>query len=267
MEKLAIALIFVGLTTLFTACNNDEQKLPIIDTQQKAETQQIISTQHTAKLLPIFMFHYVRNVSKTKDPEGYDLSVTPSDFEKILQYLASNGYKTIHMADLEKTTPAPKSVILTFDDGYEDFYTTARPLLQKYGFTASEAIIAGKMDGLQFMSPIQITTIDQEGFEILAHTIKHVDLDQDPQQQKEIFGSKTILEKLLNKTVDTLVYPAGRYNNDTLKFTAAAGYTFGLTTKPGQADLNGDLLQLHRIRIDNRNGYSGFVKKLLETSQ
>jgi len=212
--------------------------------------------------VPIIMFHYVRSVNPAKDLLGYNLSINPASFEKILKYLSQQGYKTIHVEDLIKGPITGKSIILTFDDGYEDFYTTARPLLQKYGFTASEAIITGKMDGTTYMSPDQVKTIDSEGFEILSHTVNHPDLSIIKNQKPEINDSKTYLEKLLNKPIDTLVYPSGKYNDETLQLTKDAGYKIGLTTKPGYSNLAGDLLQLNRIRIDNRNGYLGFVKKI-----
>lgn len=264
MKKTFTTIIFIACATMFSACDNTA----LMQTQPPGPATQQITQQpppvHQPELhtVPIIMFHYVRDVDQTKDLLGYNLSIAPADFEKILQYLSTNNYHTIHIEDIISGSVPPKSIILTFDDGYEDFYTTARPLLQKYGLTASEAIITGKMDGVQYMTPEQVLQIDHEGFEILSHTIHHTELNKDPNQKNEIFDSKTFLEKLLNKTIDTLVYPIGRYNNDTLKFTAAAGYKIGLTTKPGFADLSGDLLQLHRIRIDNRDGYSGFVKKI-----
>jgi len=287
--------ILLGSTLFLGACSNDQTEISdkIHAQLANAETQQLqnLSNQSTTNLItstestplptqqatqqtlavpnkgqiPIIMFHYVRTVDQSKDPLGYNLSITPTSFEKILQYLSNQGYHTIHVEDLLKEPVAKKDIILTFDDGYEDFFTTARPLLKKYGFTASEAIITGKIDGTTYMSPRQIQTIDQEGFEILSHTVNHVDLDTDPHQKTEIVDSKTYLEKLLNKPIDTLVYPSGRYNNETLQLDKEAGYKIGLTTKPGYANLEGDLLQLHRIRIDNRDGFLGFVKKLTLT--
>lgn len=214
--------------------------------------------------IPIIMLHYVRTVDRQKDMEGYDLSITPESFEKILQYLSKEGYHTIHLADLANRKVPEKSIILSFDDGYEDFYTTALPLLNKYGFTASSAIITDKMDGTVYMSPAQVQTADREGVEILSHTVHHADLSKDPRQEKEITESKTFLEKLLGKKITGFVYPAGKYNNESLKFLRNAGYEFALTEHAGYADLTKDLLQLRRIRIDNRNGYEGFISKLNE---
>jgi peptidoglycan/xylan/chitin deacetylase (PgdA/CDA1 family) len=281
-KTIPIILFFLACGGLLSACSDIENVNSMIDKRLSQETAQqpaVSDLENTAanteealtsepaplqkgKIIPILMFHYVRDVAKTKDPEGYDLSIDPKHFEQMLQYLSTNGYHTIHVSDL-LTGPVPdKSIILTFDDGHEDFYTTARPLLEKYGFTASEAIITGKMDGVQFMTPAQVKEISREGFEILSHTVNHVDLNAVPYQKAELVDSKTYLEKLLGKSVDTIVYPAGRYNNETLKLARAAGYTIGLTTRPGYAELNKDLLQLQRIRIDNRTSYLEFIKEL-----
>ena len=241
-----------------------QQLAPALTEQNTQTTQQPNPpAQNTTTRIPIIMLHYVRDVDKQKDLMGYNLSIAPDSFEKILQYLSKNGYHTIHLSDLENRKVPPKSIILSFDDGYEDFYTTALPLLNKYNFTASTAIITNMMDGTRYMSPAQIQEIDKAGIEILSHTVHHADLSTDPLQQKEITDSKNYLEKLLGKTITGFVYPAGKYNDQTLKFLKDAGYQFALTEHAGYADLTKDLLQLRRIRIDNRNGSAGFIQTLI----
>lgn len=205
-----------------------------------------------SRTIPILMFHYVRDVDKTKDPLGYNLSITPENFEKVLQNLKQKGFHSIHAADILNPEIPDQSIIITFDDGYKDFYTTAWPLLKKYNFTASEAIISGRMDGNEYMTPQQVKEIDEAGIEILSHTVNHHDLQKDPDQNREIINSKKYLENLLQKPILGFVYPSGKYNAETLKLVKASGYKFAMTTEPGDADLNSDLFQLHRIRVDNR---------------
>lgn len=208
------------------------------------------------------MFHYVRHVNKTKDPLGYNLSIEGDTFEKMLRYFAENGYHSVHAADLLHTSLPQNPIVLTFDDGYVDFYTTAWPLLQKYHLTASEAIISGRMDGKQYMTPAQVKEINQNGIEILSHTVHHADLAKDPNQQSEIEESKKFLENLLGKKIQGLVYPSGKYNAETIRMLKKAGYSLAFTTKPGFADLAGNLFELRRIRIDNRDSLNGLIKKL-----
>lgn len=224
-----------------------------VETKQLTQetTQPTQQSSESSQLVPILMFHYIRVVDKKSDPLGYGLSVTPTDFELILQTLTAKHYHTIHIDDLLNGKAQKNSIILTFDDGYEDFYTTALPLLKKYNFTASEAIITDKMDGNQFMTPDQVKTINHEGIEILSHTVHHLDLSKTPIAEKEIVDSKNFLEKLLQKPITGFAYPSGKYNNRTIQYLKVAGYKIALTTKAGFADLNGDFYQVHRFRIHN----------------
>ena len=231
----------------------DQSGLTPLQAAKEKNMDEVISKEITRpRTIPILMFHYVREVDKTKDLLGYNLSITPDSFEKILQDLTQKGYHTIHVADILNQEVPDRSIVITFDDGYEDFYTTAWPLLKKYNFTASQAIITGKMDGNQYMTPEQVKEIDKAGIEILSHTVNHRDLEKYSHQNEEIKESKKYLENLLQKPVIGFVYPSGKYNNETLRLLQENGYKFALTTKPGDADLNNNLFELHRIQVDNR---------------
>jgi peptidoglycan/xylan/chitin deacetylase (PgdA/CDA1 family) len=221
------------------------------------------------KKIPVLMFHYVRTVNQKQDVLGYNLSEDPQTFDKLLSSLEKKGYQTIHAADLLNGTKLPdKPIILTFDDGYEDFYTTAWPELQKHGFTASEAIITGKMQedklGVTYMNEQQVKDLDQHDIEILSHTVSHIDLDKATaeRQQKELSDSKQILEKLLGHPVNGLVYPAGRYNQDTLKIAADLGYQIAFTTKPGLDSSTQNWLEFPRLRVDNRDSIDQILREL-----
>lgn len=76
------------------------------------------------------MYHYIRPDPGPDDPVGQGLSVSPELFAEHLAYLAEQGYSTITMAELadawqgRRSLPS-KPIVLTFDDGYRDFYTNA----------------------------------------------------------------------------------------------------------------------------------------------
>lgn len=216
--------------------------------------------------IPVLMLHYVREVDQGADPLGYNLSMTPAGFEKMLKYLTEHGYQTVHLEDVEKGNLPKKPIVITFDDGHEDFYTTAWPLLKKYNFTAAEAIISGKMVLPENMTPEQIKEIAAQGVEIMSHTVEHKELDKmsKASQLTELANSKKTLEDLLGKPVETIVYPAGKFNQKTLELAADAGYRYGLTTEPGLADFGNNLYKLHRIRIDNRKSLKVLGEELGE---
>ncbi|MCX6734305.1 MAG: polysaccharide deacetylase family protein [Candidatus Peregrinibacteria bacterium] len=219
----------------------------------------------TESKVPVVMYHYVRIVDKVKDPLGYDLSINPTDFEKQMKYLKDQGYTTIHLEDLLDKKVPKKAIVLSFDDGLEDFYTTALPILQKYGFTASDAVITGMIGQHEHMTNDQIRECIKAGIEITSHTVTHFDMSKLTKEQlhKQLAESKSYLEKTFGIKVDGFIYPSGRYNDLAVQTVKDEGYKIAATTKYGEADLAKDnILLLPRVRIDNRDSYNGFVKKL-----
>ncbi len=212
--------------------------------------------------IPVIMFHYIRNVDSSADPLGYNLSLDPQEFENILKYLQQEGYHTVHLKEVLSDQIPEKPIMLVFDDGYEDFYTTAFPLLQKYGLTASSAIITDKMDSGAYMTPAQVQEIYANGIEIFSHSKSHPDLRTSHDAEYEIEGSKKYLEDLLGTPIIGLVYPSGKYNEQTIELAQKAGYKAAFTTASGFADFSTNLFELQRLRSDNRDGLPGLKKKL-----
>ena len=218
--------------------------------------------------VPIIMFHYVREVDRSKDFLGYNLSISPQKFEEQLKYLKNKGYSTIHLKDLRRKKIQKKSVILTFDDGTEDFYTTALPLLTKYGFKASNAIISGKIGKKGYMTEEQIKESISSGTEIISHTADHHDLSRLSRKMisEQILESRKILEAKFDIKIESFCYPVGKYNETVLEVLREENYLTGITVNYGVADLSkNDFLLLPRIRMDNRYGLKR-LKQVLEDS-
>jgi len=198
----------------------------------------------------ITMYHYVRVVDPNQDPLGYRLSVPPDQLETHIKFLQAAGYHPLTMHDIAAGKGDSRAVAMTFDDGYEDFYTTAYPILKKYGWTATLYIITNKI-GNQYLTWDQIRELKQNGFEIGAHTADHNELNKlsVDQQRYQINTSKAELEKQLGSPVDAFCYPVGRYNDDTLRLVKEAGFTTATTTAPGLVHFGDPLLELKRIRM------------------
>lgn len=199
----------------------------------------------------ILMYHYIRDgVDPNSDPLGYNLSITPAQFETHLQLFNRLGYKPISMQDAIAGKGTEKSLVLTFDDGYKDFYTNAFPLLQKYGWTGTAYIISG-FRGDQYMNAQELKEIAAAGIEIGAHSISHPNLATatPERQEREIAQSKLNLEKLLGISVTTFAYPAGKYSDITIALVRQAGFTSAVTTNYGIASPDDDAYALPRLRI------------------
>src|SRR6476659_9835700 len=91
----------------------------------------------------VLMYHSV----SPYDEDPYEATITPKRFEQHMRWLRGRGLRGVCMAELLSTRAEGRSrglVGLTFDDGYQDFVTYAMPILQRYGFTATAFVLAGR---------------------------------------------------------------------------------------------------------------------------
>jgi peptidoglycan/xylan/chitin deacetylase (PgdA/CDA1 family) len=142
-------------------------------------------------------------------------------------------------------------VVLTFDDGYADFFTTAVPILQSHGFTATTFVITGRMGWGGYMTPSQIVAADGMGFTIGAHTVDHVALAaQAPARASwEIKQSKQTLEALLGHPVLDFAYPYGSFNLYDMAQAKGVAFETAVSTLPGAWHAAAQLFELSRVRI------------------
>ena len=184
---------------------------------------------------PILAYHQVS--------DSFDLSITRQkvrQFERGIKFLYEQGFRSVTLAEIFDSDNERKErkVALTFDDGYEDFYLNAFPILQRYGFTACIFITTGYVGkesswdyGIRgfrkrHLSWKQIQELCDAGFSCGSHTVNHPDLTKIPRQlvDYELKASKEILEDKLGQRVDFLSYPFGRYNRYVQHEAERVGY-------------------------------------------
>ena len=85
----------------------------------------------SASKIPVLMYHSI-------DDTGSVISVSPQTFREHLQYLKDHGFETVSLEEYFNTAPSQtdKKVLITFDDGYQNLYTHALPVLQEFSFKA-----------------------------------------------------------------------------------------------------------------------------------
>nr|BBH94780.1 hypothetical protein KTA_29790 [Thermogemmatispora argillosa] len=231
--------------------------------------------------VPILMYHHV-SPAPTHNLLDFSLTVTPRNFAAQLDYLKSHGYHTITFNQLfnalyfDAPLP-PHPIILTFDDGYEDVYRYAVPLLQAHGFSGMFYIITGAVGATGYMSWGEIRDLLAQGMQVGSHTVHHTSLGWiiigDPQlTQQELQLSKSTLQQHLGITIQQFCYPSGEpFRHGTALeqarvtvMLASDGYV-GATTDPGPT---GWLQQstrpfaLLRIRVDGRESLADFIASL-----
>jgi peptidoglycan/xylan/chitin deacetylase (PgdA/CDA1 family) len=219
--------------------------------------------------VPILEYHYIRVNPDPKDRLGFNLSVTPPDFLAQMDWLKASGYHPIDLNQLrayfEKQTPLPaRAVVLTFDDGYDDFFSAAFPVLMAHGFTAVSYVVPGFLDRQRYMTTDQVKAIDSAGVEIGAHTMHHLDLTKQSAAglTLEVQGSKSVLEQITGHPVLDFCYPSGMYNATVIAETERAGFQSATTELPGAAHQWADRLTWTRVRVNGGERLDQFVASL-----
>jgi len=203
--------------------------------------------------VPILMYHHIAAMPSTEASQNI-LFVSPEHFESQLRWLAAHGYTTVSLDDVVHPVPmVKKPIILTFDDGYEDAYTQAYLLLQRYGFAGTFYLVVRDLDRPGFLNDAEIHTMQAAGMRFGSHSITHPDLTTIPELQalREIYESRRSLERLLGVLVVDFCYPGGLFNPAIETFAASSGYMTATTTVNQTNAGAVDLLQLNRLGVQD----------------
>jgi peptidoglycan/xylan/chitin deacetylase (PgdA/CDA1 family) len=207
--------------------------------------------------VPILYYHYIRTIAQTPQKQlGFNLSISPGLFAEQMALLHVEGAHTITLATLMQALAGrvalpPHPVVLTFDDGYADFATTAEPIMARFGFVATDFVVSGFLGTRSYMTAAQVVQMDADGMVIGSHTVHHVDLARASaaDAQAEIDGGKATLERLLQHPVLDFAYPYGGFSPTVVALVQQAGFRDAVATMWGDAQaLDGPYL-LHRIEI------------------
>ena len=217
--------------------------------------------------VPILLYHYIRVNPNPADRVGFNLSIPPAMFRAQMQYLADHGFHvlSLHQAVVAIAAHHPlpsRPVVLTFDDGYADFFTAAVPTLRAHGFTATDFVISGRMGLFSFMTAAQVQAADQMGFTIGAHTVDHYALAAltPARATWEMRQSKLALESLLGHPVIDFAYPYGSYNALAIAVAVRLGFETACSTLSGTVHSAGQLMVLSRVRIGGAMTLTTFAR-------
>ena len=150
-----------------------------------------------------------------------------------------------------------------------DNYHSAFPILKDFNMVATIFCITSNLDGTYYLSKDAITEMSNYGIDIQSHTVNHPHLDKMnyDEQLTELKQSKKTLESIIGKKVDSIAYPFGAFNDDSINAAKAAGYTLGFTTKRGLSDRDDNPLELDRIYISSKYDMNTFKEILAKTEK
>lgn len=236
--------------------------------------------------LPILMYHSISEEPEPGVAPYYQTNTSPAKFAEQLAVLAEDHYWTQWLAPLSqrdqdgwpwqpKTRQPP--VLITFDDGYRNFYTEAWPVLRRHGYTATmflpTAYIAEErrsFKGQECLTWGEVRELHAEGVEFGSHTVSHprlVDLGWN-EIEAELADSKSRIEDNLQVRVTTFAYPYAfpQANREfARRFRVAlktAGYECCVTTEVGRATVSQDPYRWKRLPVNTLDDAALFRAKL-----
>jgi peptidoglycan/xylan/chitin deacetylase (PgdA/CDA1 family) len=218
--------------------------------------------------VPILMYH---RVNAAPPPSQRPLTVHPVDFARQMKWLKQHGYRTITQRELYDALflgrrLGPKPILITFDDGYNDVFHKALPVLKRLGMRATAYVISGRTlrSDTVFLTWHLLRALERDGVEIGSHTVGHRDLTSlsDGDALRELVQSRRAFERRLGHPVRWLAYPFGRYDSRIERLARRAGYVLAVTTEHGVVQSARRPLALRRLRVLDSTGVSELAAML-----
>lgn len=233
------------------------------------------------KKIPILMYH---SVSQHAAPKYRPFAVSPALFAEHMAYLHQQDYTPITVTQFitmrarGRSALPERPVIITFDDGFVDFFTGAFPVLQRHNFTATLYVTTAFINGTSrwlhregestrpMLTWDQLKEINAAGIECGGHSHSHPQLDTLPLSaaREEITLCKRLLEQHLDHDVCSFAYPYGYHSTAIKQLVREAGYTSACAVKYGMSSETTDIFALARLMVDPGTNIDAFAALLTD---
>lgn len=217
------------------------------------------------------MYHSISNDPESDAHPYFRTCTSPQRFAEQIKFLRDQGYRTSPLSAITDESKKPeavteKRVVITFDDGFRDFYQHAFPVLSEYGFNASvflpTAFIGSTplwFKGRECLTWSEIKELSGKGIQFGSHTVTHPQLREldAASIRNEIADSKKTIEDKLGCAADSFAYPYafpqtdGDFRKMLRDILNTAGYRTGVCTMVGRANGASDPLFMERLPINS----------------
>jgi peptidoglycan/xylan/chitin deacetylase (PgdA/CDA1 family) len=230
---------------------------------------------------PVLVYHWFQAPGSSSLDQSHHLEITPGMFARQMRLLQRLGYQTVPLRAILSTENRPqlpaKPLVITFDDGTLDFWEFGKPILEKYGFTATLFIVTGYVGkdsgwdrnlGIRprpLMGWEQITKLHAAGFEIGSHTHTHRPFTNvgEGDVRMELSKSRKILTDKLGVSPEFVAYPRGFYHARHKQMVREAGYQGACSVVLGVRDLlRSDRFELMRVMVKKKTSIAQFCARL-----
>ncbi|WP_210439612.1 polysaccharide deacetylase family protein [Nocardioides xinjiangensis] len=216
--------------------------------------------------VPVLMYHSVAGQASARFRPWV---VHPRRFAAHMEHLSRHGYRSLTLSQLEDHLrpggpPMPdRPVVITFDDGFADFHSTALPVLEAHHLMSTLYVATGYLGGTArwlarereqgrpMLHPEQLHDVADRGVEIGAHSHTHPRLDElsATEARAEIRRSKDVLEQELQRPVATFAYPHGYYSRRVRDQVIEAGYTSSTAVRHAMSSTEDDVFARARLMV------------------
>jgi len=204
--------------------------------------------------IPVLMYHEVtgaseRNKAVRKTNPAY--CVNEELFRQQMEQIVAGGFRTLSLDDLLAGDTGGKRVVVTFDDGWDNNYDAAWPVLYGLGLTATIFVVSGFLGQPGYLTWEQARELADAGISIQSHTVSHrpLGLLDEREIRSELEGSKKSIEDRIGRAVDHVSMPQGVYDNRVIELVRQAGYRSVCTSEPGVRHTAGNPAVIGRINI------------------
>lgn len=224
----------------------------------------------SAVRVPVLMYHSISDNLFGKSHPYYQINTSPQVFARQMRWLRLNGYRTLDLTQMwtamEAGQDLSKTVVITFDDGYRDFYTDAFDALRQCGFTATIFLATDRIqnssvriEGVDYLTWAEVKELHAAGTQFGSHTVTHPDLRSlGPDQiEYELGCSKEIIEQKIGAAVKSFSYPFA-FPEENKNFTQFLvdilenqGFENGVSTIIGRASKNNNHFYLPRLPVNS----------------
>jgi peptidoglycan/xylan/chitin deacetylase (PgdA/CDA1 family) len=228
----------------------------------------------------ILMYHMIGGSLSKQKHRG--LRVSPEMFERQVAWLKASNWTFIKASELfTEKAQGDKRVAITFDDGYEDNYSQALPILKKYDACATLYLVtdrherdwsvnknakhnSGDLMREAKLSDKQVAEMLASGvFELGGHTLTHCHLPSVDMATKtfEINECKKVLNATFATQVTSFAYPFGHYSDEDIKLCQAADFNTAVTTDEG-IDTQPNAFRLKRVKVSGKDNFFAFKTRI-----
>jgi peptidoglycan/xylan/chitin deacetylase (PgdA/CDA1 family) len=227
--------------------------------------------------VPILMYHRIVSEADAADPK---YAMTWRRFTAQMRLLRFLGYRTLPLGELVRRhrageLPPPRSVVVTFDDGYRDNESAAR-LMLTHGLTGTIFLVTGLLGGectwstaglprIPMLTWDQVRDLRSAGFEFGSHTHTHPDLSRTDSETAaaEIRTAREHLARELGDFDSLFAYPYGGHSAATKELVADAGHAAACGVRRGLSDMHDDLFCLRRVAAYGDENLVKFAMRLM----